>query len=62
MAELISKFKTGDLTEEEDKEALSLDRSWSATKASMIAEWDLRFRKQAQHRHLERTKQGSAPA
>jgi hypothetical protein len=30
MAELIAKFKTGDLTAEEDKEALWLDRRWSA--------------------------------
>ena len=44
MAELISKFKTGDLTNEEDKEALALDRSWAATKASMIAEWERQYK------------------
>jgi hypothetical protein len=44
MADLISKFKTGDLTEEEDKEALSLDRSWPATKASIRADWERQYK------------------
>jgi len=59
MAELISNFKTGDLTEEEDKEALSLDRSWPATKASMIADWDRQYkdweRQHEEREQLERT-------
>ena len=45
MAELISKFTTGDLTEEEDKEALLLDRLWSAKKASMMAAWERQYEK-----------------
>jgi hypothetical protein len=45
MAELVAKFKTGDLTPEEDKEALSLDRRWPATKASIMADWELQFRR-----------------
>jgi hypothetical protein len=62
MAELISKFRSGDLTAEEDNEALLLNRRWPATKASIVAEWDLQFRRQARHKALERTKQSSAPA
>ena len=41
MADLISKLKTRDLTEEEEKEAQSLDPAWPATKASINAEWFL---------------------
>ena len=62
MAELVATFKSGDLTDEEDKEALSLDRRWPATKASIMADWDLQFRKQERHGHLERRNQSSVPA
>jgi hypothetical protein len=62
MAELISKFKTGDLTADEDKEALSLDRRWPAIKASIVADWDLQFRKQERQKRHEQIKQSTAPA
>jgi hypothetical protein len=45
MAELVAKFKSGDLTDEDDKEALSLDRRWPATKATLMAEWDRAYRR-----------------
>src|SRR5262245_42831193 len=44
MPELIAKFKTGDMTVAEEKEALSLDRRWPAIKASIVAEWDRQYR------------------
>jgi hypothetical protein len=59
MAELIAKFKTGDLTAEEDKEALALDRRWSATKSRLIDEWDRAYRRR-QRRNLDQPKQGPA--
>ena len=62
MAELIATFMAGDLTDEEDKEALSLDRRWEAKKASIMAEWDRQFRKEERRRRHERTKQSFAPA
>ena len=61
MAELIATFVAGDLTDEEDKEALSLDRRWEAKKASIIAEWERQFDKEERRRRLQRTKQSSAP-
>jgi hypothetical protein len=56
MAELVARFKTGDLTDEDDKEALSLDRRWPATKAALMAEWDRAYRRM-QRRSLDRPKQ-----
>ena len=59
MAELVAKFKTGDLTDEDDKEALSLDRRWPATKATIMAEWDRAYRRWLR-RNLDQPKQGPA--
>ena len=62
MAELIAKFKSGDITDEEENELLSLDRRWPATKASIWAEWELQWDKQARRKRVERTQDNSAPA
>jgi hypothetical protein len=55
MPELIAKFKTGDMTLAEEKEALSLDRRWPAIKASIMAEWERQYRRQARRQKAQRS-------
>jgi hypothetical protein len=47
MAELKAKLESGDLTPEEDREALSLDRRWPSTKAAIMADWERQFKRHA---------------
>jgi len=43
------------MTLAEEKEALSLDRRWPAIKASIMAEWERQYRRQARRQKAQRS-------
>jgi len=57
MPELIAKFKNGDMTPQEENEALSLSPRWPAMKAAIRAEWERQVSMEARNR--KRPKSGS---